>query len=290
VDSHHRLVPERLPPPGPADLPLHLLGLRQHPVAAPADAAGPLRPELGPAGTFSPHTAWLLEPYAGEPSNFGTPNGSPADLARIVRQAVRARRQAAFHAIGDRMTRALLDAVQEAGGPAVRELRLRLEHAQLIDPQDIPRLKELGVLVAAQPTALGAPEKDQAILGRARAERAYPFRSLLEAGVRLSFGSDFPGEIEYRPLEAIPRAVNRPGPERITAEQALACYTRESAYAEFMEEEKGTIAPGKLADLVVLSGDPSEVPPERLRDLEVELTIVEGKIVHERLGNVLHSR
>ncbi len=234
-------------------------------------------------GTFSTHTAWMLEPYAGEPENFGTPNGTPADLLAIVRAAARARRQVAFHAIGDRMIRGILDAVQEvrARRPAVQRLRLRLEHAQIFDPADFRRLAELGVLVAAQPTALGSPEKDAAILGRERAARAYPFASLLAAGAHLSFGSDFPGEIEYRPLEAIHRAVNRPGPERISAEQALACYTRESAYAEFMEEEKGTLAPGRLADLTVLSEDPTEVAPERIRDLRVQMTIVGGKTVFE---------
>jgi hypothetical protein len=235
-------------------------------------------------GTFSTHTAWMLEPYAGEADNFGKPNGTPSDLLRILRQAERARRQVAFHAIGDRMIRAILDAVQQAGArrPAVRGLRLRLEHAQIWDPSDIPRPAGLGVLVAAQPTALGSPQKDEAILGRERAARAYPFASLLASGARLSFGSDFPGEIEYRPLEAIHRAVNRPGPERISAAEALACYTRESAYAEFMEQEKGTLAPGKLADLVVLSEDPTAAAPERIRDIRVRMTIVGGRTVFER--------
>jgi predicted amidohydrolase YtcJ len=235
-------------------------------------------------GTFSTHTAWMLEPYAGEPENVGTPNGTPEDLLRIVQQAARARRQVAFHAIGDRMIRGILDAVQavRVRRPVVGGLRLRLEHAQIFDPADLPRPAELGVLVAAQPTALGSPAKDASILGTERAARAYPFASLLAAGARLSFGSDFPGEIEYRPLEAIHLAVNRPGPERISAAQALACYTRESAYAEFMEQEKGTLAPGKLADLAVLSEDPTAVPAERIRDIRVLRTIVGGKTVFER--------
>ena len=202
-------------------------------------------------GTFSTHTAWMREPYAGEPENFGRPNGTPGSLARIVRRAARARRQVAFHAIGDRMIHEILNAVEavRARHPRVGRLRLRLEHAQIFEPADIARAAELGVLVAAQPTALGSPEKDASILGPERAARAYPFRSLLEAGARLSFGSDFPGEIEYRPLEAIHRAVNRPGPERITPEQALACYTRESAYAEFMEAREGHPRAGQAGGL-----------------------------------------
>ena len=235
-------------------------------------------------GTFSTHTAWLLEPYAGEPDNYGQAKASGEALALIVSQAVRIRQQVAFHAIGDRMIREILDAVRKAGvrRPALHTLRFRLEHAQLVDPADIPRLAQLGVLVAAQPTALGTPEKDAAILGPERARRAYPFRSLLEAGAHLSFGSDFPGEIEYRPLEAIHRAVNRPDEERISVEQALACYTRESAYAEFMEAEKGTITAGKLADLVVLSDDPTAVPAGRIRDIRVDMSIVGGAVVYER--------
>jgi predicted amidohydrolase YtcJ len=90
-----------------------------------------------------------------------------------------------------------------------------IEHAQLIDPHDIPRLRELGILVAAQPSALGTPEKEVRLLGTERARRAYPYRSLLDAGVQLSFGSDMPGELSFDPLLGIHYTVNRAGPERI---------------------------------------------------------------------------
>jgi len=235
-------------------------------------------------GTFSTRTAWLLEPYRGEPQNLGRPALPAEELAAILSRSAARRRQSVFHAIGDRAIRGLADAVEAARArhPQLAGLRLRIEHGQLIDPADIPRLAELGILVAAQPTALAQPDKDQALLGPERARRAYPYRSLLDAGVRLSFGSDVPGEAHYQPLLAIHWAVNRPSPERITALEALACYTLGSAYAEFQEAEKGSIRAGKLADLAVLSADPTAVPPERIRDLKVDLTVVGGRVVYER--------
>jgi hypothetical protein len=100
--------------------------------------------------------------------------------------------------------------------------------------------------------------------------------------VPLSFGSDYPGELTYEPLVGIHLAVNREGPERISAAEALACYTRGSAYAEFMEHEKGMVRPGLLADFAVLSEDPTTCPPEGIRDISIEMTIVDGRTVFER--------
>lgn len=235
-------------------------------------------------GTFSTRTAWLLEPYRDEPGNQGRPAMTAERLAGILRRSAGLRRQAVFHAIGDRAIRGLADAVETARArhSVLDSLRLRIEHGQLIDPADIPRLAELDILVAAQPTALGQPAKDEALLGPERARRAYPYRSLLDAGVHLSFGSDVPGEAHYEPLLAIHWAANRPSPERINPLEALACYTLGSAYAEFQESEKGSISPGKLADLAVLSADPTAVVSERIRDLRVDLTIVGGRVVFER--------
>jgi predicted amidohydrolase YtcJ len=233
-------------------------------------------------GTFSTRTAWLLEPYAGEPENYGHAAEILGGLERILLRMARRRRQGAFHAIGDRTIREFLNVVERLAerNPRLRRLRLRLEHAQLIDPSDFERLRRLGVVVAAQPGAAGTPAKDAALLGRQRAARAYPYRSLLDAGVPLAFGSDFPGEAELAPLLGIHHAVNRPGPEAITALEALTAYTRGSAYAELQEEEKGCIEVGKLADLTVLSEDPLSVPPERIRDIRVEMTYVGGRQVY----------
>jgi len=233
-------------------------------------------------GTFSTKTAWLKQPYSGEPDNRGFPGELFDSLDRILARAAVFRRRAAFHAIGDRTIHEFLNAVERTGRrhPQIRDLRLRLEHAQLIDPGDIPRLRELGVLVAAQPSSMGNPKKDAGLLGDERSRRAYPYRSLLDAGVPLSFGSDMPGEPTYDPLLSISYASSREGPERITPLEALTAYTLGSAYAEREEERKGSIEPGKLADMAVLTDDPLSTPPERIRDIRVAMTVVAGDIVH----------
>lgn len=235
-------------------------------------------------GTFSTKTAWLHEPYEGEEENTGSPTGSRAYYYAIVRKAAQKRRQTAFHAIGDRAVSTLLDAVEDLSDtyPAVTTLRLRLEHAQLIRKSDMPRLRRLGVLVAAQPHAMWNPEKDRALLGAERYNRAYPYRSLLDAGVHLSFGSDVPGEDTVDPLYGIHLAVNRPGPEAITPEEALRCYTVESAYAEGQEARKGSLVPGSYADFAVLSDNPLTVPMNTIKDLVVLQTVVAGKSVFTR--------
>lgn len=233
-------------------------------------------------GAFSTRTACLCEPYADEPSG-GLCEDPSAPLAELDFLA-RNRLQGAFHAIGDRAIAVFLDAYEEvlARWPILATLRIRVEHAQLIRPSDIPRLRDLGVLVAAQPSALGSPGKDERLLGKERALRAYPYRSLLDAGVRLSFGSDIPGEATLDPLLGIHLAVNREGPERITPREALSCYTVGSAYAEFMEDRKGRLAPGMMADLVRLTADPTAVEPGEIRNIRVEETIVGGKTVYLR--------
>ena len=196
----------------------------------------------------------------------------------------RKKRQGAFHIIGDRGIAIFLDAYEKAleRYPELGDLRIRIEHAQLVKPADIERIARLGVLVAAQPTALGTPEKDERILGRERALRAYPYRSLIDAGVKLSFGSDIPGESECDPLVAIHQTVNREGPERIGVEEAIRCYTAGSAYAEFTEKKKGTLAPGMLADFAVLSHDITAIRTSAIRNTVVEETVVGGKSVYAR--------
>lgn len=161
----------------------------------------------------------------------------------------------------------------------VRNLRFRLEHAQLIAQEDLPRLADWGILLAVQPSALIDLKKDQGLLGEERANRAYPYQSILNAGISLSFGSDVPGESKFEPLELIHLAVNRNNGENVTPLQALCAYTKGSAYAEFMESEKGTLTPGKLADCVVLSEDPTTCPPDKIKDIRVEATIIGGRIV-----------
>ena len=142
-------------------------------------------------------------------------------------------------------------------------------------------MADLGILVCAQPSALINPEKDKTLLGDRRAGRAYPYRSLLDAGVHLSFGSDYPGEAFYDPIRAIHLAVNRDAPESISVAEALRCYTAGSAYAERKEDVKGEISVGKYADFAVLSEDILTVPSANIERVRVTETIVDGKVVYK---------
>jgi predicted amidohydrolase YtcJ len=233
-------------------------------------------------GTFSTRNACLSEPFAGAEAEPLCPEPAAplAELSFLARRG----RQGAFHAIGDRGIEIFLDAYELvlARRPGLRELRVRIEHAQLIRPADIERITRLDVLVAAQPSALGTPGKDEALLGRERALRAYPYRSLIDAGARLSFGSDIPGEDRCDPLRSISMAANREGPERISVEEALRCYTEGSAYAEFAEGRKGVLAPGMLADFAVLSRDIAAIPAAEVAGVVVEETVVGGRTVYRR--------
>ncbi|MCK4515500.1 MAG: amidohydrolase family protein, partial [Spirochaetaceae bacterium] len=179
-------------------------------------------------GTFSTRTAWLVDPYPDAVQNrCGTATHTQEWLNAVVARYAGRGRQIAAHAIGDGAARSYTDAVEDAVGrdPSVRDLRIRIEHGQLIHPREVGRLGELGMLVAAQPHAAVNPAKDLAILGEERSLRAYPYRSLLDAGVPLSFGSDVPGEETYNPLYGMQLAVHRDGPEAISAEEALRAYT-----------------------------------------------------------------
>jgi len=244
---------------------------------------------LGPVkyfldGTFSTKTAWMLEPYPDDPQNSGIAMGTGRWAFEIVRREAARRRQAAFHSIGDRSTRELVDAVEEASKwyRWVPELRMRIEHGQIIAMEDMRRIRDLGMVVSAQPHALGNPEKDARILGPERALRVYPYRSLIDAGVPLAFGSDVPGESTFVPLLAIHHTVNRESPERITVEEAVRAYTVGSAYAQGMEDRKGMLSVGMMADIAVLSDDPMSVRPEGIKDIRVEMTIVDGRVVFDR--------
>jgi predicted amidohydrolase YtcJ len=234
-------------------------------------------------GAFSTKTACLCEPYSdGEGGGLCSDVEAPiAELDYLARAGL----QGAFHIIGDKGIAIFLDAVEAVRKrhPDLPRLRIRIEHAQLIRAEDIPRIRDLGILIAAQPSALGSPGKDEKLLGRDRALRAYPYRSLLDAGVRLSFGSDIPGESTCDPLLSIHMAVNRAGSEAISAEEAIRCYTVGSAYAEFMEEKKGALSKGMLADFVVLSADPTAVDPATIKDIRVDETWVGARKVFDRL-------
>ena len=244
-------------------------------------------------GAFSTRTGWLFEAYADEPGNTGAPRYALAEMDDIVMEAARRKRQISFHAIGDRAVHEVLNAVENAQAryPWTKELRFRLEHVQIVKPDDIPRMKRLGVIACVQPFTLNNPRKDETLLGKKRAATAYPFRSMFAAGVPVSFGSDMPAEVDYHPMLALYYAVTRKskdgrdGPlnarECFTPREAIYCYTMGSAYAEFMEKEKGSITAGKLADMTLLSDDPTAVARESIKDIHVLMTVVGGRIVYD---------
>jgi predicted amidohydrolase YtcJ len=239
-------------------------------------------------GSFSARTAWLLEPYSDDPGSTG--GGRSADeIEPWLRRAARQGRQVACHCIGDAATGAYCDAVEHfsgtrGNGDRTRKLRHRIEHGQLIAQDDVERIVRLGMVVSAQPHAAADPEKDERLLGPSRACRAYAYRDLLDAGVSLAFGSDFPGEYTLDPMFGIHLAVNRAGGQAITPEEAISCYTLGSATAEFAESKKGRIAEGYLADMAILSADPTKVDPKGIKDIQVDATIVDGRVVFLRPG------
>ncbi len=247
-------------------------------------------------GALGSRGAALLEPYADEPGHTGLLLLSEEEISRIARQALAAGFQVNTHAIGDRANRVVLNAYERAlrEFPNVRDHRFRIEHAQILDEADIPRFARLGVIASMQAIhATSDMSWVPARIGEARArEGAYVWRKLLDSGARIANGSDAPVE-PVNPLfgfyAAITRQDERGNPpggwypdQRMTREEALRSFTLDAAYAAFEEQLKGSLEPGKLADLVVLSRDIMTIPPSEILRTEVDITLVGGRIVYER--------
>jgi len=247
-------------------------------------------------GVQSNYSAWMLEPYADNPGETGYPVIEPEKLEPLVIEADRLGFQVATHAIGTRAVRAMLDMyekAQKANGK--RDSRHRLEHVETSHPEDRKRFAELGVIASMTPVHCTADLEGYYIsrLGDA-AHLGFAWRSFLDNGVHLSFGTDWPAVDlrEPNPLEQLFGAVSRCTPQNygtlkwrleecISIKDAIRSYTLESAYAEKMEHRKGSLTAGKLADMIVLSNNILESPPEVLLETKVLLTIFDGKIVHE---------
>jgi predicted amidohydrolase YtcJ len=244
-------------------------------------------------GSLGSGTAWFHEPYVGEPDNCGLAVVELDELQKRMTAADAAGLQLAVHAIGDRATAELLglwEKVAEGNGP--RDRRLRMEHAQHIQSKNLARFAALGAIASMQPYhCIDDARWAEARIGPKRCSEAYVFRSLIDAGVRLAFGSDWP-VAPLDPLAGIEAAANRcavddPSREawhaeqRTTVAEALRAYTRDAAHAVFREDELGTLEPGKLADLVVLSRDITD-PANRdaIGGTDVVLTMLGGKVVY----------
>jgi hypothetical protein len=252
--------------------------------------------KVGVDGALGSRGAALLAAYSDDPKNWGLTTMPQEQLEQISREALRRGYQVCVHAIGDRANRMVLDAFQRAlslvpsGDP-----RFRIEHAQILSPDDVPRLGRLGIIASMQPVhATSDMPWVPARVGEDRLAGAYAWRSLLDSSARLAFGSDAPVE-HWNPFDGLFAAVTRqdhdlrpeggwlPG-ERLSREEALRAYTLGGAYAAFEEKEKGTVTPGKLADLVVLDGDYFEVPEAEIWKVSPEMTILGGKVVYARPG------
>jgi len=232
-------------------------------------------------GSLGARTAALEAPYADDPENQGVTIYSQQQLDDIVSEAHRSGFQIAAHAIGDKATAMALNAITKVNESAPgKNLRHRIEHASILNTELIRQMTEAGVVASVQPHFIVSDVWLEQRLGARRASLAYPFHSLLQAGLVIVGGSDCPVE-PLTPLSGIEAAVNRPGSEAVTVEDAILFYTRNAAYASFEENLKGIIAPGKLADLVILDKDPEKVPPSTISEIQVLLTMVGGKTVYQ---------
>lgn len=251
-------------------------------------------------GSLGSKTAALFEPYSDDPKNSGLPQYDAAKLNAMTKERVLAGYQVGFHAIGDKGVQMALDAYAEAEKAAKdakvkavdggSDYRLRIEHAQVTTPQEILRFKELKVIASMQPSHLLTDMNwAESRLGPKRAEHSYAWAEFLRRGVTLAFGTDYPVE-PVTPFRGIYAALTRMSEDgrksyypsqKITIEQAIAACTTGSAFAEFDEKQKGKLAPGMLADFVVLDEDITAAPPAKILQTKVLRTVVGGKTVYE---------
>ena len=241
---------------------------------------------------IEPHTAALLEPYADRPGTRGELDYPPDEFKEVVARLDRMKFQIFIHSIGDRGIRTALDAIEYAEKQnGVRDRRDELVHIECLNEQDIPRFKQLGVIACMQPRHCAPDITGQwaKAVGPARWKYAWAFRSLRDSGATLAFASDW-NVAEMEPLIGMYTALTRKGldgkpeggwiPEQtIDLETAIRGYTINGAYANFVEQNRGSITPGKYADLVMISDDLFKLAPEKIKDAKVIWTMVAGKMV-----------
>ena len=246
-------------------------------------------------GALGSRGAALFEPYSDAPNTSGVITTSPEELYDITAKSLKAGMQVAVHAIGDRANRITLDVFEKALKTAQTGAnnRLRIEHAQVMALEDIPRFAQLGIIASMQPPHCTSdmPWVEDRI-GKERAKGAYAWRSFLNVGVRLILNSDFPGET-LNPFYGMYAAETRETPEgkpeggwypeqRLTRNEVVRAYTVEGAYAGFEETFKGQIVPGMVADFIILSDNILSVPSKTLLLITVEKTYVGGKLMYKQ--------
>jgi predicted amidohydrolase YtcJ len=284
----------------PFDQPLdHLDTMRkEHPASDNMLHTGMLKAFLD--GSLGSHTAALIDPYADDPKNSGLPRYDAPKLNDMAKERMLAGYQLGFHAIGDAAAQMALNAFAE-GEKAAKEkkvkaanggddYRLRIEHAQVVTPLQIVKFRDLKVIASMQPAhVITDMPWAEARLGPKRAAHSYAWAEFLKRGVTVAFGSDHPfGPVSpFLGLYAATTRTSEDGKheyypdQKISMDQAIAAYTTGSAFAEFAEKEKGLIAPGMLADFVVLDRDVTAIVPQKLLQTKVLRTVVGGKTVYE---------
>jgi predicted amidohydrolase YtcJ len=236
-------------------------------------------------GAFEAHTAALFEPYADEPDNYGELTYSQETMDKFILEANRAGLQVAVHCESDRSIEQVLWAMEKALRDFPRsDHRHRIEHLELPTFNQIERMAKAGIMAGMQPAFIPAfigqenMEFYETLLGKERLRRVHPYRSILDQGIPICGGSDSP-VTPYDPLAGIQAAINHPNTdERITLNVAVEMFTKTAAWSAFEENDKGTIEPGKLADLVVLSDDPFAVDAEKIADIKIEQVFIGGKL------------
>jgi len=244
-------------------------------------------------GALGSRGAWLKRPYADKPDTRGLQFHSDAEMMNLASQAAAAGFQIATHAIGDAANAQVITTYEALSKKYGKDRRWRIEHFQIVDPADIPRIAPAGIIASMQPTHQTSDRlMAEKRLGPDRLKGSYAWQTVLKSGARLAFGTDFPVE-SPNPFPGLSAGVSRqdvsgqppggwmPG-ERLTFEQALDAYTRGAAYAGFAEQKIGALEPGKYADFILVDRDPTKVDAQSLARTEVLETWVGGKKVFDR--------
>lgn len=247
-------------------------------------------------GALGSRGAWLKEDYADEPGNRGIPMLSPAQLRNIMSRAAMDGFQTAVHAIGDAANAEVLDAIEELSETYTGDRRWRVEHAQIVDPADLPRFAAHGTIASFQPLHQTSDRlMAEARMTPERLGGAYAWRSVLNAGGRIAFGSDSPVEpadVRAGLAVAISRTDANGEPfggwraqDAVSREQAIAAFSSDAAYAGFAEGRFGRLVPGERADFVLVDRDPMLSSPEQIRGMVVLETWIGGERVYARKGD-----
>lgn len=248
-------------------------------------------------GALGSRGAWLKQPYSDMPNTHGLQFHSDAEMLSLADRAASAGFQIATHAIGDAANAQIISVYEQMSRKYGRDRRWRIEHFQIADPADIPRLASAGIIASMQPTHQTSDRlMAEKRLGPNRLAGAYAWQTVLKSGAKLAFGTDFPVE-SANPFPGLSAAISRQDvngqpsggwipSERLTFEQALNAYTRGAAYAGFADQKIGALEPGKWADFIIIDRDPTKVDAQSLARTEVLATWVGGKKVWSKPPSV----